>query len=498
LSFGVFVNEVRHGKPEEGEAQPAPRLGEEVAVRVFASRYAVIMDSGAQVSVFKDKSLLTDVRHAPSPISMTGITGGAVSVGTIGTFGSFGDVYYSPDVSANTLSLSHVRKAFETTLSPAGFVVSFPDGDVLFAENAGHYVAHFPPVASSVLVSTVAEREGLYSKREVAEAQKARAYQQILGFPSQKDFLKMIQSGAIQGMDFTYRDALRAMDIYGPSEAELKGKTKAQQAKTITAEYVPRPLRSHINLHADLFFVEGEAYLLTVSMPLGMLMMSHLGTSRSGPVLLRAIKSQLDTYRLENFTVDTILVDGEGGLKKIKDSIVAFGVRVDATGAGEHVPLAEVYIRVVKERVRCVLHSLPYSLPSILLKWQSRHQFKVMPMPEEAISKNFLAAKGKSIPKEPTFERSDKVAIGEVELEEEPFVAAGRIFPPNEPLKLVGDGRGDEIVSDPTADGLEPVELPTDECDGEDESDPAPFYDQQAAESLAALYVVRERSCAIL
>lgn len=540
--------------------------------------------------MFRDAELLTDIRAAPRAISMTGITGNAVIVNTVGTFGHFGEVYLYPEASANTLSFASVSRMCQVTLVANGFDVSpyggphdGPAGDVTFACEAGHYVAYFAAANEpSVLLTTVEDRESLYTKREVTAAQRARVLQGVLGFPSQQDFLRLLQQGAIKGVDVTHRDALRAMDIYGPSVAELKGKTRAQQAKPVSPEYVPRPIRSQIQLHADLFFVEGEGYLLTVSAPLGMLMMNFLGASRSASTLLQAVKSQLNTYRLENFVVDMILVDGEGGLKKIKDDVEAFGVRVNQTGAGEHVPKAEVYIKVVKERVRSVLFSLPYNLPAMLMKWLvsfcvarinyvpssqslvgvspieafrgrkldfardtplafgaycqiakpnlgyarssvtvartegglalismsnlqksvkffsleslsyiTRHQYKQMPIPAEVIAQiNALAAKGKAVSKTPSFERLDKSSIAGAELDEEPFVAAGRIFPPGEPVKLMGDGRGDEIVSDPTAsEGLEPVEFASGDADGEDgETDPMPMSDAQAAESLAALY----------
>eukprot|EP01041_Mallomonas_annulata_P032692 gene32692-55211_t len=146
------------------------------------------------------------------------------------------------------------------------------------------------------------------------------------------------------------------------------GKTKARQANKVAFEAIPRPLQSVLVLHADLFFVEGEGYLETVSTPLYMLMITYLGTTRSAKVILQALKSQIAAYQLENFTVSALLVDGEGGILRIREDIAAMGIKVDATGAGEHVPLAEVFIRVVKERARSILHTLPYNLPHILFK----------------------------------------------------------------------------------------------------------------------------------
>ncbi len=117
------------------------------------------------------------------------------------------------------------------------------------------------------------------------------------------------------------------------------------------------------------FFVQGESYLLSVSSPLGLTIVQALGPSRTEATPLAAlIKHQLSAYKVENFSVTHILTDEDRGLRKVADEILALGVRLDANSAGEHVPTVEAKIRVVKERTRAVLASVPYKLPSFPLK----------------------------------------------------------------------------------------------------------------------------------
>ncbi len=99
-------------------------------------------------------------------------------------------------------------------------------------------------------------------------------------------------------------------------------------------------------------------------------MIQPLGPSCTGATLLAALTHQLSAYKVENFSVTPhILTEGDSGLRKVANEILALGVRLDATGAGEHVPTVEAKIRVVKERTRAVLVSGPYKLPLFLLKW---------------------------------------------------------------------------------------------------------------------------------
>ncbi len=59
-----------------------------------------------------------------------------------------------------------------------------------------------------------------------------------------------------------------------------------------------------------------------------------LGPSRTRATLLAALKHQLSAYKVKKFSVTHIFTDGDSGLRKVADEILALGVRLDATGAG--------------------------------------------------------------------------------------------------------------------------------------------------------------------
>ena len=152
-----------------------------------------------------------------------------------------------------------------------------------------------------------------------------------------KDEASMIKYGTIINCPVTTADVYRAHRIYGADVASLKGKTRATPSHIVKLEYVPRPVQSTLNLHIDIVFIEGDPYLASVSTPLLLLMMNHLGGERTQRSLLKAINNQLDKYKGQHFAVRNILTDGEGGVITIQNALNAKGIALHPAGSGEHV-----------------------------------------------------------------------------------------------------------------------------------------------------------------
>ena len=74
------------------------------------------------------------------------------------------------------------------------------------------------------LVTTVAQNKQKYSHREIKAAAIARTYQ-ILGPCSDGQLIKLISRGKLDNNRVVAQDVIRALDIWGPSLANIKGKT---------------------------------------------------------------------------------------------------------------------------------------------------------------------------------------------------------------------------------------------------------------------------------
>jgi hypothetical protein len=73
-------------------------------------------------------------------------------------------------------------------------------------------------------METVESNMQLFSKRQVARADKAQSLYASLGFPSKQDFLWILRFNQIKGCPVMVEDAMAAYKIWGPSVAALKGK----------------------------------------------------------------------------------------------------------------------------------------------------------------------------------------------------------------------------------------------------------------------------------
>jgi hypothetical protein len=129
----------------------------------------------------------------------------------------------------------------------------------------------------------------------------------------------------------------------------------------VVAEYVlvPRPLvetNRIIRLAADVFFVNGTPFLMTVARRMKFITVEHV-LVRTATNLSKHIKQVLEVYKRAGFIVRTILMDGE--FEKIQPLLPT--LECNTTAAKEHLSEAEQTIRTIKERTRGLLATLPFS-----------------------------------------------------------------------------------------------------------------------------------------
>lgn len=326
-------------------------------------RNILLLDTGASDNIVRDADLLTDIREVEQEVSINGI-GGTITTKIVGRIHPFGDAYYHPAAAANIISFSTVTKNSRITYDSnmKRFHVDTETGEcVTFAEQpSGLYAAY---IAKS-LVANVEENGKGYSKAEVKAARSARELLRKMGFPSERELSEMIRNGAIVDSPVTVHDVARAHAIYGQDVASLKGKTTGGRPTKVKIEYLPPPEVAIQTLDADIMYVGGEPYLVSVSSPLCLTMVNHLNTGKTATQLSRALKEQINSYRARNFVIDTIQTDGEGALAAAAMDLQAMGIKTNPSGAGKHIPKVERKIRTIKERVRTHLASLPYNLPA--------------------------------------------------------------------------------------------------------------------------------------
>ncbi len=119
-------------------------------------------------------------------------------------------------------------------------------------------------------VQTVRENYEGYTKHEILKAKEARRAQGLIENPSESNFKGMVRGNMIQNCLITSDDITNVRTIFGPDLASIRGKTVRWTPATVVADYVevPRSLVQNnkvVTLAADVFFVDGTAFLITVS-----------------------------------------------------------------------------------------------------------------------------------------------------------------------------------------------------------------------------------------
>ena len=116
-------------------------------------------------------------------------------------------------------------------------------------------------------------------------------------------------------------DVSNARAIFGPDLASVRRKTVRRNPKSIVEKYgaVPKELVSRnkfISMAADVFFVDGIAFLLTVVIKIKFVTVEHTPV-RTAKSLVKHIKLVLQVYNRAVSTVRYMMMDGE--FEKVKE-----------------------------------------------------------------------------------------------------------------------------------------------------------------------------------
>ena len=337
----------------------------------------VLLDDGANVSVYYNEELLSNIREA-GYFEVSGIGPGVVSRTKVGDTSDFGTVRYMPEGRANILCFDDVAELYPITWDQANreFRVQTASGTYTFRRTGKLYVCDFsqPPEPlrdeDIVLLATVSDNEKLYCRRDVAQARRARDLEARLAYVPAPELRKILNSGAVIECPVTSVDVSTAEKIYGAAVPGLKGRTvrsKPFDGRTVepAAELVDKTL----HMHMDVMYINAHPFLLGVYMPINLTVVTTLEGSSRKQCIRAAVEEQLYMVEQKGYTVTTIHCDNEFRDEQVCAAAANRSIDFNIVGPGQHEPVSERKIRLVKERTRAVLHSLPYALPSKLLRY---------------------------------------------------------------------------------------------------------------------------------
>ena len=200
-----------------------------------------------------------------------------------------------------------------------------------------------------------------------------------MGFVSYQKAAEAVQRGSIEGLGFTRGDLVHAQRTYGyPAAFQLgHGTQKAKTAGSINL--LPIQECEAQELQVDTFFFLGNVFFLSISVLLGLIMITHLGpgsnhnnncsdktTAGSKAKAGQSLLDHLAVYASKGFKINRVTSDGEPAIRAMKEQIERQGTELNVLGHGSHAPHAEAAIRHLKNMARSNTHNLGYQFP---IRW---------------------------------------------------------------------------------------------------------------------------------
>jgi Reverse transcriptase (RNA-dependent DNA polymerase) len=348
-------------------------------------RHVVLLDTQSAIHLISDNQLLVDIQDAVEPITVQGITGDRIAVTSEGVLDKLGIIaYHAPHVSANILSYHKLQETHSVTYSDHDDTFTatpFLIGpNLLFTCVNGHYTLDMSDILNIYMTASNI-KASRYSKRQLQQARAAYDFIIKMGFISYKAAAEVVQRGSVTNLGFTRADLVNAQDIYGTPAAYQLGQGTQKTVRPSTDDPIPLHESVEQELQVDLFYFLGNVFLLSISVLLGLIMITHLGPgidrSKDKPTSDRqgegpqakagaALVNHITQYHNKGFLIKRVTSDGEGSIKASRPQVESLGADLNILGHGSHTPHAKSAIRHIKNKARSTIHSLPYVLPAKL------------------------------------------------------------------------------------------------------------------------------------
>ena len=335
----------------------------------------LILDTGSTVTIFKNPKLLTDIYNVPTQNQLTVFcNSGKQDMTFRGTCPGLGEVWHNTASLANIVSFSLLTDLFPVDYDQQNqqFICHISDTKSLaFKRKGGLYVYDATPIISAnqrdyLFIQTVSKNKLLFSDEDISRAEHARKLYITLGRPSFKSFRWMLLHNRIKNTDLTSRDADNAEKIFGPDIGTLRGKTVRRKPKQVNIPInmpigIPDDILAiikNVTLCADIFYVDQLKFLVTLSRNLHFATVEFI-INRKHDTILESLQNAINLYKYYEYKVMSLLTDSE--FYGLRNQLLQQGVLLNTASAHEHVGDIERYIRVIKERVRAIITTLPFT-----------------------------------------------------------------------------------------------------------------------------------------
>lgn len=212
--------------------------------------------------------------------------------------------------------------------------------------------------------NNVKENKKLFSKKQLDRAGQAMDYWGALGFVSEGWYKKLLRNGTVSNIPFDIVDIDNAIKIYGRPIYQSKGILKYQKTmiKTSKIEF------SNDNqvIYSDVMMWCKKSYLISSAAPMYLITVYNLPSNYNQDDVFACWNLCIKLFDTYDVKIEKIVCDGDSKFVAVKDAWCV-GVPIENVGAYQHNSKIEVEIRIVKERMRCMMAKAGWKVPGALI-----------------------------------------------------------------------------------------------------------------------------------
>lgn len=351
---------------------------------------SLVMDSGANVNVCNDSSLLSNIFNLETEfVGANGKSFKSYKAGNIDLLGLFHYILNSPE---NLISLSKLTKTHEVIFKDNKYIVkSNQSSDYIeftFDSQSELYRHYLKDDNSLNVIKAKADNVEinnnnndqpstvLLNTKNVTKEQRQKSIDKVmqchckLNHPSISIMKKSCNQGYLEDFNINMEDIL----IYEQDDTQCEYCIEAKTTNHTSSSPCPETPEyiGHV-VEVDLMFIDGDRsnsiYLISVDLFSKYVIIIHLKTKTARDITDGIIEINR-RYNNNGHTIKFIISDNEKGIRSNYNHLsLPTGINILHTVPDNHCHTVERMIRTTKEKFRAVTLSLPYVFPNIYYKY---------------------------------------------------------------------------------------------------------------------------------